>query len=145
VILPFKTLVMNLLTLSATFGALAFLLARIKEARDGGMPSTAAVAHGPERTGRIVSAAALLMCVALGTLTISKIEYIKELGFGLAFAVAVDAFLVRPLLVPALMELLGRWNWWAPAPGRSAAHRRDTRRDEARRKIRFTTLRAMEP
>jgi RND superfamily putative drug exporter len=91
-----------------------FLLGRIKEARDAGMPNTEAVAHGLERTGRVVSSAAMLMCVALGTLAISKIEYIKELGLGVVVAVAVDAVLVRALLLPALMKLLGRWNWWAP-------------------------------
>jgi uncharacterized membrane protein YdfJ with MMPL/SSD domain len=91
-----------------------FLLTRIKEAYDGGMSNTAAVAHGLERTGRIVTSAALLMCVALGTLMVSKIVYIKELGLGAAVAILVDAMVVRPLLVPALMKLLGRWNWWAP-------------------------------
>ncbi|WP_131746715.1 MMPL family transporter [Frankia sp. Cppng1_Ct_nod] len=100
-----------------------FLLSRIKEARDTGMSNTEAVAHGLERTGRIVSAAALLMSVALGTLVISKIEYIKELGLGAAFAIAIDALVVRPLLVPALMKLLGRWNWWAPPRLRAIGQR----------------------
>ena len=93
-----------------------FLLGRIKEARDSGLSNTEAVAHGLERTGRIVSSAALLMCIALGTLMVSKITYIKELGLGAVVAVAVDALVVRALLLPALMKLLGRWNWWAP-PG----------------------------
>ena len=93
-----------------------FLLTRIKEARDSGMTNDDAVAHGLERTGRIVTSAAVLMCVALGSLAISKIEYIKELGLGAVVAIVVDAALVRPLLVPSLMTLLGRWNWWAP-PG----------------------------
>jgi RND superfamily putative drug exporter len=88
------------------------------------MPNTTAVAYGLERTGRIVSAAALLMCVALGSLMISKIEYIKELGLGAAFAVAIDALLLRPFLVPALMKLLGRWNWW-PSGARSGPTGRD--------------------
>jgi RND superfamily putative drug exporter len=96
-----------------------FLLGRIKEARDSGMSNTAAVAHGLERTGRIVTVAALLMCVALGSLMTSKITYVKELGLGSAFAVAVDAAVVRPFLVPALMKLLGGWNWWAPWRRRS--------------------------
>lgn len=100
-----------------------FMLTRIKEARDSGMPNTEAVAHGLERTGRIVSSAALLMCVALGTLVISKIEYMKELGLGAVVAIVVDAALVRPLLVPALMKLLGRWNWWGPAGLRRAGDR----------------------
>jgi len=76
-----------------------------------------------ERTGRIVSAAAVLMCIALGTLAVSKIEYVKELGIGLAFAIIIDAMVVRPLLVPALMKLLGRWNWWAPAGIRALGKR----------------------
>ncbi|MDQ2838430.1 MAG: MMPL family transporter [Actinomycetota bacterium] len=100
-----------------------FLLTRIKEAHDSGMDNTEAVAHGLERTGRIVTSAALLMCIALGTLTISKIGYIKELGLGAVVAIVVDAALVRPLLVPALMKLLGRWNWWAP-PGLRAIGQR---------------------
>jgi len=91
-----------------------FLLTRIKEARDAGRPNTEAVAYGLERTGRIVTSAAVLMCVALGTLTVSKIGYIKQLGLGAVLAIAIDAGLVRPLLVPALMKLLGRWNWWGP-------------------------------
>lgn len=91
-----------------------FLLGRIKEAKDSGLSNTEAVAHGLERTGRIISSAALLMCIALGTLMVSKITYIKELGLGAVVAVAVDAVLVRALLLPALMKLLGRWNWWAP-------------------------------
>jgi len=99
-----------------------FLLTRIKEARDRGMSNTEAVAHGLERTGRIVSSAALLMCVALGTLVISKIGYIKELGLGAVVAIVVDAALVRPLLVPSLMKLLGRWNWWAPGNLRGIGH-----------------------
>jgi RND superfamily putative drug exporter len=99
-----------------------FLLTRIKEARDAGMPNTEAVAHGLERTGRIVTSAALLMCVALGTLMVSKIGYIKQLGLGAVVAIAIDAALVRPLLVPALMKLLGRWNWWGP--GRRAVGQR---------------------
>ena len=63
------------------------------------------------------------MCVALGSLMISKIEYIKELGLGAAFAVAIDAIVLRPFLVPALMRLLGRWNW-APSKPRAIAQQR---------------------
>ena len=93
-----------------------FLLARIKEARDGGLGNREAVAVGLERTGRIVTAAALLLSVAIGAFATSEIIFIKENGVGTAVAVLVDATLVRALLVPALMELLGRWNWWAPSP-----------------------------
>ena len=75
-----------------------------------------AVAHGLERTGRIVTAAALLFCVAIGTFATSRIVFIKELALGMGAAVALDATIVRALLVPSLMALLGRWNWWAPRP-----------------------------
>jgi RND superfamily putative drug exporter len=91
-----------------------FLLARIKEARDAGLPNREAIALGLERTGRLVTAAALLFCVAVGALVTSQILSIKELGFGAALAVAIDASIVRALLVPSLMALLGDWNWWAP-------------------------------
>jgi len=63
-----------------------------------------------------VTAAALLFCVAIGAFTTSGILFIKLVGLGTALAVAIDATIVRALLVPALMTLLGRWNWWAPAP-----------------------------
>ncbi|MFI0718670.1 MMPL family transporter [Streptomyces sp. NPDC021224] len=157
VVLPLKAVLMNLLTLGATFGVLTvifqhghgaglfgtsgqgaldatqpvllfamvfglstdygvFLLARIKEARDAGAGEREAVALGLGRTGRVVTAAALLFCVALGALATSRIVFIKELGFGTALGVLLDATIVRALLVPSLMALLGRWNWWAPAP-----------------------------
>ncbi len=91
-----------------------FLLARIKEAHDSGLSNCAAVELGLQRTGRLVTAAALLFCVAMGALVSSSILSIKELGFGVAVAVAIDAAIVRALLVPSLMALLGDWNWWAP-------------------------------
>jgi RND superfamily putative drug exporter len=100
--------------LSTDYGV--FLLARIKEAHDGGLPSSEAVAVGLERTGRIVTAAAVLFCIAIGAFVTSKIIFIKELGLGTAFAVLIDATIIRALLVPSLMQLLGDWNWWAPAP-----------------------------
>lgn len=93
-----------------------FLLSRIKEARDGGASDSEAVAVGLERTGRIVTAAALLFAVAMFAFATSKIIFIKENGVGTALAVLIDASIIRALLVPSLMELLGRWNWWAPAP-----------------------------
>jgi RND superfamily putative drug exporter len=95
-----------------------FLLSRIKEAHDAGLPNREAVALGLERTGRVVTAAALLFCVAVGAFATSSILIVKELGLGIALAVAIDASLVRALLVPSLMTLLGDWNWWAPAPAR---------------------------
>jgi RND superfamily putative drug exporter len=156
-VLPIKALVMNVLTLSATFGILVFLfqdgrlegtldysspgalevsmpvllfavsfglatdygvflLSRIKEARDLGASDSEAVAIGLERTGRIVTAAALLFSIAIGAFATSQIIFIKENGIGTALAVLIDASIVRALLVPSLMELLGKWNWWAPKP-----------------------------
>jgi RND superfamily putative drug exporter len=157
VVLPLKSLVMNVLGLSAAFGLLVlvfqdgrleglldyhsqgaleltqplvllaiafglstdygvFLLTRIKEARDAGHTNEEAVAIGIQRTGRIVTAAALLLVVALGAFATSQIVFIKQLGVGTALAVAIDATIVRALLVPALMKLLGERNWWAPRP-----------------------------
>jgi len=157
VILPIKTLIMNLLSVTVAFGILVFifqdarlenvldfrsqgaldmamplllfatvfglstdygifLLTRIKEARDAGAEDDEAVAIGLERTGRIVSAAAVLLAIAIGALATSSIIFIKEYGIGVAAAVLVDATIVRAFLVPSLMKLLGRWNWWAPKP-----------------------------
>lgn len=157
IVLPVKALLMNLLTVAATFGILVlifqhgrlegpldytsqgalestqpvflfaivfglstdyavFLLTRIKEARDAGATDRDAVALGLQRTGRIVTAAALLFAIALGAFATSQIVFIKELGLGTALAVLIDATLVRALLVPSLMAMLGRWNWWSPAP-----------------------------
>jgi uncharacterized membrane protein YdfJ with MMPL/SSD domain len=100
--------------LSTDYGV--FLLARIKESHDAGQSSSEAVATGLERTGRIVTAAAVLFCIAIGAFVTSKIIFIKELGVGTAFAVLIDATIIRALLVPSLMQLLGDWNWWAPGP-----------------------------
>jgi len=93
-----------------------FLLSRIKEARDNGASDSESVAIGLERTGRIVTAAALLFAVAMGAFATSQIIFIKENGVGTALAVLIDATIIRALLVPSLMELLGKWNWWAPRP-----------------------------
>jgi uncharacterized membrane protein YdfJ with MMPL/SSD domain len=157
VVLPIKSLIMNVLNLTAVFGLLVlifqdgrlegaldyvsagaieqtmpillfavafglstdyavFLLSRIKEARDNGASDSEAVAIGLERTGRIVTAAALLFAVAIGAFATSQILFVKENGVGTALAVLIDASIIRALLVPSLMELLGKWNWWAPAP-----------------------------
>jgi uncharacterized membrane protein YdfJ with MMPL/SSD domain len=93
-----------------------FLLSRIKEARDGGASNADSVAIGLERTGRIVTAAALLFAIAIGAFATSEIIFIKQNGVGTALAVLLDATIIRALLVPSLMELLGEWNWWAPGP-----------------------------
>ena len=100
-----------------------FLLSRIKEARDGGASDSESVALGLERTGRIVTAAAVLFSIAIGAFATSQIIFIKENFIGTALAVLIDASIIRALLVPALMELLGRWNWWAPRPLRRLHHR----------------------
>ena len=98
--------------LSTDYGV--FLLARIKEARDAGAGEREAVALGLERTGRVVTAAAILLAVAIGSFATSSISFIQQIGVATAVGVLIDAFLVRALLVPSLMALLGRWNWWAP-------------------------------
>ena len=100
-----------------------FLLSRIKEARDNGASDSESVAVGLERTGRIVTAAALLFAIAIGAFATSEIIFIKQNGLGTALAVLLDATIIRALLVPSLMELLGEWNWWAPRPLRRL-HRR---------------------
>ena len=156
VVLPLKALVMNTLSILASFGALVwifqdgnlsallnfqplgfvettqpvilfcvlfglsmdyevFLLSRMKEAWDRGGDNTEAVARGLERSGRIVSSAALIVVVVAGSFAFADIVLIKALGLGVAIAVALDATVVRALLVPATMRLLGRWNWWVPA------------------------------
>ncbi len=93
-----------------------FLLSRIKEAHDHGASTSDSVALGMQRTGRIITAAALLFAVAIGAFATSQIGLIKELGVGTALAVLIDATIIRALLVPSLMALLGKWNWWAPRP-----------------------------
>jgi RND superfamily putative drug exporter len=156
-ILPIKTLVMNVLSIAATLGVLVIVfqegfgaglfaydgpsaietgllvvlaattfglatdyavlvLARIKEHHDQGMDNESSVALGIERTGRVITAAALLLAVVFLAFTTSSIFFMKQVGFGQALAVVIDASIVRALLVPALMRLLGDWNWWAPRP-----------------------------
>jgi uncharacterized membrane protein YdfJ with MMPL/SSD domain len=100
--------------LSTDYGV--FLLSRIKEARDAGAGESESVAIGVERTGRIVTAAALLFAIAIGAFATSEIVFIKQNGIGTALAVLIDATIIRALLVPSLMAMLGRWNWWAPRP-----------------------------
>jgi uncharacterized membrane protein YdfJ with MMPL/SSD domain len=172
VILPVKTLVMNAVTLTATFGILVFifqdgrlegllsytsqgalemtqpvllaavvfglstdygvfLLTRIKEARDHGESEVESVAVGLERTGRIVTAAALLFAIAVGAFATSGVVFIKMLGIGMALAVLIDATIVRAFLVPSLMALLGSRNWWAPGPLRRLHERLGLSESEA--------------
>ncbi|GAA0381870.1 putative membrane protein [Acrocarpospora corrugata] len=108
-----------------------FLLARIKEFHDAGLPNDRAVAVGLQRSGKIITSAALVMVVVFGGFAAGRMLGIKEMGLALAIAIAVDATLVRCLLVPATMTLLGRWNWWAPGPLRRL-HDRFGLREERR-------------
>jgi RND superfamily putative drug exporter len=157
VVIPAKAIVLNVLSLSATFGAMVWifqeghlsgpldftatgslnaampilmfciafglsmdyevmLLSRIKEEHDNGSDSVRSVAVGLERTGRIVTAAAVLIAVVMIAFATSRVSFIKLFGVGLTLAVLTDAFLIRGTLVPAFMRLAGDWNWWAPGP-----------------------------
>ena len=154
-ILPAKALIMNSLSILASFGALVwifqdgnlsrilgfqplgyvettlpvilfcvlfglsmdyevFLLTRMKEAWDRTHDNTEAVAWGLERSGRIVTSAALIVVVVAGSFAFADVVLIKAVGLGVAIAIAIDATVVRALLVPATMRLLGVWNWWMP-------------------------------
>jgi RND superfamily putative drug exporter len=156
-IVPVKAVVMNVLSLGASFGALVwifqeghlagflgfdsvgaldlwmpvlilifafglsmdyevFLLSRIKEVHDETGDSDLAVAVGLQRSGRIITSAAFLIVIVFAGFAAGEVLAIKQLGVGLAIAVLVDATIVRTLLVPATMKLLGERNWWAPAP-----------------------------
>jgi RND superfamily putative drug exporter len=115
-----------------------FLVTRMREAWDEGADNATAVAHGLERTGRIVTAAAIVMCAAFAGFVAGRIVGLQEFGLGLAVAIFVDATIVRCLLVPSLMALFGRWNWWLPtslarlvrvAPSPLDAHRPHVRSD----------------
>lgn len=157
VVLPLKAVVMNALSLGASFGAITwifqdghlsgllgftssgtveatdplimlaiiiglsmdyevFLLSRMREQWDRSHDNPDAVAVGLQRSGRIITSAALLLVVVIGAFATSGVVPIKMIGVGTAIAIVVDATLVRALLVPATMRLLGRWNWWSPAP-----------------------------
>ena len=110
--------------LSTDYGV--FLLGRIKEVRDSGVGERESVAIGVQRTGAVVTAAAILLAVAIGAFSTSSISFIQQIGVATAFGVLVDAFVVRSLLVPSLMGLLGKYNWWAPMPLRRLHDRLDT-------------------
>jgi uncharacterized membrane protein YdfJ with MMPL/SSD domain len=100
-----------------------FLLSRIKEAWDETGDNDRAVALGLQRTGRIVTSAAALIVVVFLGFAAGELLTIKEVGLGMAIAVVPDATVVRMLLVPATMKLMGRWNWWAPPWLRRLHHR----------------------
>ena len=91
-----------------------FLLSRIKEQHDAGHGTTESVAVGLQRSGRIITAAALVLAVSFIGFVTSGVSIIKMMGLGIAFAILLDATIVRALLVPALMRLFGEVNWWAP-------------------------------
>jgi RND superfamily putative drug exporter len=93
-----------------------FLLARITELHRQGVPNDRAVALGLQRSGRIITSAALLIVIVFAGFAAGQLLIIKEIGVALVTAVILDATIVRMLLVPATMTLLGDWNWWAPAP-----------------------------
>ncbi len=93
-----------------------FLVTRMREAWDDGDDNETAVAHGLERTGRIITAAAVIMCAAFSGFVSGRIVGLQEFGLGLAVAIFVDATIVRCVLVPSMMAILGRWNWWLPRP-----------------------------
>ena len=157
VVLPVKAIVMNALSLTATFGAIVwifqeghlsgllnftptgtidptmpilmlaiifglsmdyevFLLSRIRERYDVTGDNTAAVAGGLQRTGGIITSLALLLVIVVGAFSASGITFIKLMGVGMIIALVVDATIIRVLLVPATMRLLGPANWWAPRP-----------------------------
>jgi RND superfamily putative drug exporter len=157
ILVPLKALVMNVVSLGASFGVLVwvfqdghletllgfssaggidttipalvlafafglamdyevFLLSRIKELRDAGARNDEAVVSGLQRSGRIITSAALIVVIVFAGFAAGKLLVIKEMGVALSVAVAIDATLVRVLLVPATMTLLGEWNWWAPGP-----------------------------
>jgi RND superfamily putative drug exporter len=92
------------------------ILSRVQEEFRKTGDNTAAVATGLARTGRLITSAALLLVVVIGAFGTSKIVFMKSLGVGMALAILLDATIVRALLVPAAMKMMGHWNWWAPAP-----------------------------
>lgn len=157
ILMPIKAIVLNLLSLTATFGALVwifqdghladtlgftatgtlvismpvlmfitafglsmdyevFMLSRVKEEYDRTGDDVSSVAIGLERTGRIVTAAAVLIAVVFAAFATGSVSFMKMFGVGMTLAVLVDAFIVRTTLVPAFMRLAGRANWWAPGP-----------------------------
>jgi putative drug exporter of the RND superfamily len=118
---PYSVEVTSLVFLFAVAFALAtdyavLVIARIKEMRDAGMSNEDAVAQGVARTGRIISAAAVMIAVVFAAFAVSPVFFMKQIAIGMALGVIIDATIVRGLLVPSLMRLLGAANWWAPGP-----------------------------
>jgi RND superfamily putative drug exporter len=121
------SLTMPLLMFCVAFGLSmdyeVFLLGRIKEQHDAGADTVTAVASGLERTGRIVTTAAALLAITFFAFTTSKVSFLQMFGLGTGLAIVLDATLVRGVLVPALMRIMGRLNWWAPRPLRAVYER----------------------
>jgi uncharacterized membrane protein YdfJ with MMPL/SSD domain len=92
-----------------------FLLSRIRERYLATGDNRLAVAEGLQSSAKVITSAALIMVAVFGTFALTGIPQIKEIGLGLAVAIGLDATLVRLVLVPATMELMGKWNWWMPA------------------------------
>jgi putative drug exporter of the RND superfamily len=91
-----------------------FLLTRIKEIYDQSGDNSRSVMEGLQHTGGIITSAATLMIVVTGAFALTSIIFMKALGLGIALAILIDATLIRVILVPASMHLMGKWNWWAP-------------------------------
>jgi RND superfamily putative drug exporter len=104
-----------------------FLVSRMREVWDETHDNARAVAVGLERTGRIVTAAALIMVAAFSGFLAGRIAGLQEFGTGLALAILLDATIVRAILVPSLMAIFGRWNWWLPGEGSRSSLPRSTR------------------
>jgi uncharacterized membrane protein YdfJ with MMPL/SSD domain len=143
VVLPLKAVVMNLLSVGAAYGVLSavygelstitpplvlavvfglsmdyevFLLSNIRERWRATGDTRLAVAEGLTASARTITSAALIMVAVFTVFVFTGVPSIAEIGLGCAVAIAVDATIVRLILVPAAMELLGRWNWWLPGP-----------------------------
>ena len=93
-----------------------FMLTRIREEYDAAGNTPEAIAHGLARTGKLITSASLVLMFAFFTLSTGPGPDIKQFAIGLAAGIVFDATVIRALLVPATMQLLGRWNWWLPAP-----------------------------
>jgi RND superfamily putative drug exporter len=111
---PFIVVVIFAFAFGLSMDYEVFLLGRVREYVEAGMDTDAAVRRGLQHTGRVITSAALLMVIVFGCFAAARMGNIEQIGLGLAVAVLIDATIVRCLLVPATMTLLGRRNWWAP-------------------------------
>jgi trehalose monomycolate/heme transporter len=122
-----------------------FLLSRIREHFDATGDNTAAIATGIQRTGGVITSAALLLLIVIGSFSFSGVTFTKMMGIGMIVALVIDATLVRMLLVPATMKLLGKANWWAPAPLRRLYDRYGFSEGEAIESVEELPLSVREP